>query len=81
MKEKALRLSLNFLVAPATPSPSRCFRSLAKPEGDRVQLAWSTTSEQDADHFIVERSANLTEFMTVGKVAARAPPIRVSITG
>jgi hypothetical protein len=43
----------------------------ATPEGDRVQLAWSTTSERDADHFIVERSANLTEFMTVGKVAAK----------
>lgn len=43
----------------------------ATPEGDRVQLAWSTTSEQDADHFIVERSANLTEYVTVGKVTAK----------
>lgn len=43
----------------------------AKPEGDRVQLAWSTTSEQDADHFIIERSSNLIEYVIAGKVAAK----------
>lgn len=43
----------------------------AKPEGDRVQLAWSTTSERDADRFVVERSADLREFATVGEVMAK----------
>jgi hypothetical protein len=42
----------------------------AKPEATQVQLAWSTTSEQDADRFIVERSRDLTEYVSVGEVAA-----------
>ena len=42
----------------------------AKPEGDRVQLAWATTAERDADQFIVERSQNLSEYTTVGQVTA-----------
>lgn len=43
----------------------------AKPEGDRVQLAWATTSERDADRFVVERSADLGEYVAVGEVAAK----------
>ena len=43
----------------------------AKPEGDRVQLAWTTTWERDADRFIVERSTDLREFVTVGEFAAK----------
>ncbi len=43
----------------------------AKPEGDRVQLAWTTTSERDADRFVVERSQDLGEFTTVGEVTAK----------
>ncbi|GAB3999257.1 hypothetical protein GCM10028807_48970 [Spirosoma daeguense] len=42
----------------------------AKPEGDRVQLAWSTTSEQDAETFVIERSRDLNEYVTVGEVRA-----------
>jgi len=42
----------------------------AKPEASQVQLAWTTTSEQDADRFIVERSRDLTEYTSVGEVAA-----------
>ena len=43
----------------------------AKPEGDRVQLAWATTSERDADRFVVERSADLSEYVSVGEVTAK----------
>lgn len=43
----------------------------AKPEGDRVQLAWTTTSEREADRFIVERSADLSEFLPVGELLAK----------
>lgn len=43
----------------------------AKPDGDRVQLAWATTSERDADRFVVERSADLREYVSVGEVVAR----------
>lgn len=42
----------------------------AKPEGDRVQLAWSTASEHNADHFIVERSYDADTYMLVGEVIA-----------
>ncbi|MBD2699088.1 T9SS type A sorting domain-containing protein [Spirosoma sp. BT702] len=42
----------------------------AKPEGDRVQLAWSTTSERNANHFVVERSRDLKEYVLVGEVPA-----------
>lgn len=43
----------------------------AKPDGNRVQLAWTTTEEQHADRFIAERSPNLTEFTPVGEVPAK----------
>lgn len=43
----------------------------AKPEGDRVQLAWVTTMERDADRFIVERSFDLSEYVSVGEVTAK----------
>ncbi|QKZ12046.1 hypothetical protein [Spirosoma sp. KUDC1026] len=42
----------------------------AKPEASQVQLAWSTTSEQNADRFIIERSRDLTEYIPLGEVAA-----------
>lgn len=43
----------------------------AKPEGDRVQLAWATTMERDADRFVVERSADLGEYVMVGQITAK----------
>lgn len=43
----------------------------ATPESDRVQLAWSTTSELNAERFIVERSADLAEYTEVGEIAAK----------
>ncbi|SOD88371.1 T9SS type A sorting domain-containing protein [Spirosoma fluviale] len=42
----------------------------ATPKGDRVQLAWQTASESNASHFRIERSLDLREFFTVGKVVA-----------
>jgi hypothetical protein len=43
----------------------------AKPAGDRVQLNWATTSEQNASHFIVERSADLGEYTFIDQVSAK----------
>ncbi|CAN5584884.1 hypothetical protein BH09BAC4_BH09BAC4_39690 [soil metagenome] len=43
----------------------------AKPEGDRVQLAWTTTMERNADRFVVERRRDLGEYVPVGEVAAK----------
>ena len=55
----------------AVPLPVTLLSFTAKPEGDRVQLAWATTSERNADHFVVERSADLREYASVGEVAAK----------
>ncbi|MBN8822752.1 MAG: T9SS type A sorting domain-containing protein [Spirosoma sp.] len=43
----------------------------AKSDGDRVQLAWATTSEYNADTFVVERSSDLGEYKLIGQVAAK----------
>ena len=42
----------------------------AKPEGDRVQLAWSTATEYNADYFRLERSDNLEVYTLVGEIMA-----------
>jgi hypothetical protein len=42
-----------------------------KPIGDQVQISWSTTSEQNASFFDVQRSANLSEFLTIGSIKAK----------
>jgi hypothetical protein len=43
----------------------------AKPEGNQVKLNWETTSERDADRFVVERSRDLGEYVAIGDVPAR----------
>ena len=63
-------LTINGTVT-TTPLPVTLLSFMAKPEGDRVQLAWATTSERDADRFVVERSADLREYVPVGEVAAK----------
>lgn len=62
-------LAINGTVT-TTPLPVTLLSFTAKPEGDRVQLAWDTTAERDADRFVVERSADLREYASVGEVAA-----------
>lgn len=42
----------------------------AKPEGDRVQLAWSTANEHNADRFVVERSYDVETYVPFGEVTA-----------
>lgn len=43
----------------------------AKPDGDRVQIAWATTFELNANRFVVEHSRDSSEFVPVGDVAAK----------
>jgi hypothetical protein len=52
----------------ALPVELLYFRAVA--EGRRVSLSWATASEQNAARFVVERSANLGEFLPVGTLAA-----------
>ena len=63
-------LTINGTVT-TVPLPVTLLLFTAKPEGNRVQLAWVTTSERDADRFVVERSADLREYVPVGEVAAK----------
>ncbi|RYC69300.1 T9SS type A sorting domain-containing protein [Spirosoma sordidisoli] len=63
-------LTINGTVT-AAPLPVSLLSFTAKPEGDRVQIAWSTAWERDASRFDIERSADLKEFETVGSVPAR----------
>lgn len=43
----------------------------ARKNGDKVNLDWGTATEQNSSHFIVQRSANGTEFNTeIGRVQA-----------
>ncbi len=41
-----------------------------KAEADRVRLNWATATEINSDHFSIERSSDLKEFTTLGKVAS-----------
>lgn len=42
----------------------------AQPQGNAVGLSWATTWERNAGKFTIQRSRNLTEFLTIGEVAA-----------
>ncbi len=63
-------LKLDEIRMNATALPVTLLSFTAKPEGDRVQLAWTTLTERDAKQFIVERSYDLGEYITVGEVDA-----------
>ena len=63
-------LTINGTVT-TVPLPVTLLAFTAKPDGNRAQLAWTTTAEQNADRFIVERSPDLTEFTPVGEVLAK----------
>ena len=63
-------LTINGSVTTA-PLPVSLLYFTAKPEGNRVQLSWATTSELNANQFVVERSPDLREFMPVGNLPAK----------
>jgi hypothetical protein len=55
----------------STPLPVTLLYFTAKPDRDRIQLAWATTQEINADHFRVEHSVDLAEYTTVGNIMAK----------
>lgn len=55
----------------AGPLPVELISFTAKPAGNRVQLAWTTAWERNAQQFVVQRSQDLNEFSTVGSLLAR----------
>ena len=63
-------ITINGTIALA-PLPITLLSFTAQAGSDRVQLAWATTSEYNADHFLVERSLDLDEYTTIGEVAAK----------
>lgn len=58
-------IQINALVLPIT-----LLSFTATPEGDRVQLAWSTASERNASRFVVERSYDVETYWPVNEVTA-----------
>jgi hypothetical protein len=42
----------------------------ARKNGSKVDLSWSTLTEQNSSHFVIQRSATSAEFTQVGKVQA-----------
>jgi hypothetical protein len=52
------------------------FRAQSDLEQARVGLFWSTASERDSRHFVVERSADGTHFAPLGQVAAAGQSMR-----
>ncbi|WP_240163668.1 right-handed parallel beta-helix repeat-containing protein [Spirosoma taeanense] len=60
-----------YVATSSTPLPVELLSFTAKPQGQQVQLAWATTSERDADRFEVQRSHDLSEFVTLGEVKAK----------
>ena len=55
----------------STPLPVTLLSFTAKPDGDRVQLAWSTSMELNASQFVVEHSLDLNEYTPVGNITAK----------
>ncbi len=64
-------LKLDEIQVTGSSLPVTLLSFTAQPDGNRVQLAWTTTAEQNADRFIVERSTDLSEFTRVGEVPAK----------
>lgn len=54
-----------------TPLPVSLLSFTGRAEGDRVQLVWTTMWERDAERFVIDRSADLSEFIRVGDVPAK----------
>ncbi|MBS1582028.1 MAG: hypothetical protein JST66_07515 [Bacteroidetes bacterium] len=55
-------------VSTQNPLPIQLLSFTAKPEGDDVRLDWTTLTEEDNDHFTVERSSNGNGFTGIAQV-------------
>jgi len=55
---------------PSTPLPIELVGLKGQNEGDYNQLSWETITEQNSDHFEVQRSSNGTDFVRIGQVQA-----------
>ncbi|MBN2365557.1 MAG: hypothetical protein JXL67_05290 [Calditrichaeota bacterium] len=45
----------------------------AEPEQNKIVLQWKTSSEEDVNKFIVERSNDNSHYVNIGEVQARGP--------
>jgi choice-of-anchor A domain-containing protein len=63
--------TFNAEVAPCTAMPVRLTQFSVNPAGNAVQIVWETTWEQNSAFFSVERSTNVLEFATIGRVNAK----------
>jgi hypothetical protein len=61
------------IVGTSTPLPISLVQFEAIPVKDKVKLHWTTATEMNNSHFIVERSVNSTDFDFIGRVESRGP--------
>jgi hypothetical protein len=61
------------IVGTTTPLPVSLLDFVAIPYKDKVQLRWTTASEINNSHFIVERTIDNTDFAFIGRVESRGP--------
>ncbi len=55
---------------PSSTLPVQFNYFTARKAGNKVQLNWSTSREENSSYFIIERSSNGTKFESIGKIAA-----------
>jgi hypothetical protein len=60
-------------VGQTTPLPVEMLEFTATPFKDRVRLNWTTGSEINNSHFIVERTVDNNDFSFIGRVESKGP--------
>lgn len=60
----------NITLSGAVALPVELLYFRAQPQGNVVALSWATTWERNAGTFTIQRSRDLSEFLTIGEVAA-----------
>jgi hypothetical protein len=61
------------IVGTATPLPVSLVDFVAVPYKDKVQLRWTTASEINNSHFVVERTIDNADFDFIGRVESKGP--------
>lgn len=61
----------DILITSGTPLPVTLSNFNATRNEKNILLSWATASEKNASHFEIERSADASQFTTVGRVSAR----------
>jgi hypothetical protein len=61
-----------------SPLPIELLEFIAEISGDQVSCRWITASERDNDHFVIERSSDGSNFLSIGEVNAVGNSLQAS---